>query len=653
MAETDEKVRQVQTLGGLYDIEAGSLNPENDYDVKSMTVTNGLGPTVNFRSTSTPGGRINLNTKGNMSIEALTKHLNLEAFKSIQLKPTNKVIWDTGRRHVDTGENEAIIEVIDDDEKEWGSLKIKSRNMDLRCNDHGGIALQPCGQDGDDHENKIKFESSRTTKITEPAQYSDEGGKGLEFGTFNNLHTSLFTRDYRFNQDGLVYAVTRQDPVAESSGKIDYPTQLDDFKDVVDASLCADWKSIVKTSFAMNGTKSRSVKMDGSFKGDAGWVDSNLEIKTKTTYMWVKTPGEFVPSTEQKDAAISIAFAPAVGVLYDGNDPEIYDESTGEFKYTPSALKLNKTTIQEQLWSEAQLYEQNSAYYVLNEIESPGIKLESDGNVKLIAKKKVAAEAPMLEYVSGTDGVEITTGNEVAFDKSTTGVGMMIQSPIVKFDGPVVKQYNSMNISAAGKLETGGYLQSAGVFNLQHSNVKYDSSNNLAYVLIETVYNESGTAVTSFEPDPNNDTKVKVYWDSAHTQPCAFLGKDGQTYESGAKVYLTQTSDSTKLWACDTTKKGEMKAPKKAYDSATGELSTGDAEHIIVATRQSTGVYKGLAGTEYENTVYVTSASSIPSSANITIQPTREWEAETESVEISDIVKLVKWMKENSQGPWA
>ena len=76
--------------------------------------------------------------------------------------------------------------------------KMKARAFDFRCYDHGGIALQIAGADSSGKENKIKFESDRTSAIGATPTYCKEGGKGLEFGTFNNEHTSLYTGDYRF-----------------------------------------------------------------------------------------------------------------------------------------------------------------------------------------------------------------------------------------------------------------------------------------------------------------------------------------------------------------------------------------------------------------------------------------------------------------------
>lgn len=120
--------------------------------------------------------------------------------------------------------------------------KLKGRSFDLRCYEHGGIALQPCGTDSDGHENKIKFESSRTSEIGEEQTHSNEGGKGAEFGTFNNDHASLYTGDYRFKKDAMVLAVTRGAMATNSeTGKTDYPTQDDDFKDIpvsVEGNAC-------------------------------------------------------------------------------------------------------------------------------------------------------------------------------------------------------------------------------------------------------------------------------------------------------------------------------------------------------------------------------------------------------------------------------
>lgn len=128
-----------------------------------------------------------------------------------------------------------------------GYLKVRAQAIDLRCEDNGGIALQPKGNDGGGFENKIKFEHN--------------GGDGLEFGTFNTQKTSIFTDEYRFNENGVVYAVTRGVPTTQSykddgvtPKKIDYPTQSDDFKDILDATKSCTWNDII---VAVNYIKSQ------------------------------------------------------------------------------------------------------------------------------------------------------------------------------------------------------------------------------------------------------------------------------------------------------------------------------------------------------------------------------------------------------------
>ena len=223
-------------------------------------------------------GIIEVNSKGNLAIESLADteghHLNLESSKGIQIKPTTTIIFDSSRRILSGKGNEVQIEAkfddyknftggtapdysgLDGNDEAWAELKLKSRNLDLRCQDHGGIALQIAGQDGHGNENKIKFESDRTSPIGSTGTYNGEGGKGLEFGTFNNEHASLFCGDYRFKGDANVYGVTRGAIETTSTGKMDYPTQRDDFKDILDEDNKASWNEIIGAAKKCSGKES-------------------------------------------------------------------------------------------------------------------------------------------------------------------------------------------------------------------------------------------------------------------------------------------------------------------------------------------------------------------------------------------------------------
>lgn len=245
----------------VFDIEAKSLDKNNNYEASRFDVNTTSGSAIiGFNETAEGGGVIEYNSKGNLAVESKTKHVNIEAKKGIQMKPTTNIIFDSSRRIFNNKGNEVHLEFVfddydagntgnyDGDDEEYAKLNLEARCLDLRCYDHGGIALQPCGKDNHNFENKIKFESSRTAPLdAKTVTYGAEGGKGLEFGTFNNEHTSLFTHDYRFNKDGYVYAVTRGNPTTVD-GKYDYPTQNDDFKDITEGAPYVTWEQLIKTA---------------------------------------------------------------------------------------------------------------------------------------------------------------------------------------------------------------------------------------------------------------------------------------------------------------------------------------------------------------------------------------------------------------------
>ncbi len=138
-----------------------------------------------------------------------------------------------------------------------GYLKVRAQAIDLRSESHGGIALQPKGYDDDGNMNKIKFEHG--------------GGDGLEFGTFNTQHTSIYTGDYRFKKDGIIRLAERFTEVSDKADANDSTTaykylkndstnnaakeaatgkmyeQPDDFYDFIDTTdpTCT-WEDIVK-----------------------------------------------------------------------------------------------------------------------------------------------------------------------------------------------------------------------------------------------------------------------------------------------------------------------------------------------------------------------------------------------------------------------
>jgi len=193
----------------------------------------------------------------------------------------------------------------DTERDERGYLKVRAQAIDLRCEKHGGIALQPKGYDNDGNMNKIKFEHG--------------GGDGLEFATFNTDKTSIFTNEYRFNKDGIWKMATR---TTEPSGKdiIDerenglgglpatgankYVKQADDFYDIIsqDDEQCST-KDIIKTSYAMNGYPTVHTKITNK-----GALEIATEAKWQLTELTLAQGDESFLSNL------------VVGKYYDGGD---------------------------------------------------------------------------------------------------------------------------------------------------------------------------------------------------------------------------------------------------------------------------------------------------------------------------------------------
>lgn len=227
---------------------------------------------------------ISISNKGNTEITS-TKHVNIEpaydetgaeegTYGDIQLKPGDDITLESSHRATSKKDEITVkttngvkpkgpvkLQIIADgltlstkgslsdtpnvmnvnvtDGTTKGYLKVRAQAIDLRSETHGGIALQPKGTDGQGHMNKIKFEHG--------------GGDGLEFGTFNTEHTSLFTGDYRFNKAGVIRLATRTTVASDKADANDstttykYVKAADDFYDNIDANdpTCT-WEDIVK-----------------------------------------------------------------------------------------------------------------------------------------------------------------------------------------------------------------------------------------------------------------------------------------------------------------------------------------------------------------------------------------------------------------------
>ena len=146
---------------------------------------------------------------------------------------------------------------------QYGYLKVRANAIDIRCEDHGGIAIQPKGYDGDGNMNKIKFEHG--------------GGDGLEFGTFNTEKTSIFTDEYRFNMNGKVLMATRQyDQDYEANPKTDSTGIFDNAPAGKDATNIHKWAKQSDDFYdIINGTEAQKNVTWGDIVTYIAWAKSN------------------------------------------------------------------------------------------------------------------------------------------------------------------------------------------------------------------------------------------------------------------------------------------------------------------------------------------------------------------------------------------
>lgn len=293
-------------------------------------------------------GEIAISTKGKAATLKKNKTTGADVPNDYMFKPSETSVMDV---KILTGNT--LDEGTADERDERGYLKVRAQAIDLRCEKHGGVALQPKGYDGDGNMNKIKFEHG--------------GGDGLEFGTFNTEKTSIFTDEYRFNREGVWKMATRQTtpnskavyddntPLGKTStAALQYVKQADDFYDIIaqDDETCTT-KDIIKTAYAMNGGKDRHTKITN--KGA-------IEIATNPTYTITieQAPVEPATATEVNTISAKIAALDSVAA------GDVFNE--GDFTALPVA---------------ATVYTNGTQYFSFTEVAAPSIKIESGAELKL------------------------------------------------------------------------------------------------------------------------------------------------------------------------------------------------------------------------------------------------------------------------------
>ena len=416
---------------------------------------------VNVGGTAYTAGLPNMyiNSKGNFNIETSAEigntskgKINIESMNDIQFKPGDDIIFYSHHR-AEGKQDEVAIKVTDGEDvpvklqlnaaeialttkdkpindnpdvldvtinsntDTRGYLKVRAQAIDLRCEKHGGIALQPKGYDGDGNMNKIKFEHG--------------GGDGLEFGTFNTEKSSLFTDEYRFNKAGVWKMATRQttpsgktirDEGAVPVGKpntadLKYVKQADDFYDIIDTvnDPQTTTEAIIKTSAAFNN---RNVETTLSSK-------KNLKIATANEY-------QIVTSTAANNAS-ALTFT-----IQSNQEKESYTKE--ELKvFLSGSTKLSDYVGTDTAFN----LTEKEGQFQIKEFLTPKVSLESEEEVDLSAKNGdvvltagdcIKCEAPEVRLnalKSDKTGGMVNFGatQDVVFVTKKLTAGMKVEAP--------------------------------------------------------------------------------------------------------------------------------------------------------------------------------------------------------------------------------
>lgn len=300
--------------------------------------------------------------------------------------------------------------------------KLQARAFDFRCYDHGGIALQVAGEDGHGKENKIKFESDRTSELGAAGAYCGEGGKGMEFGTFNNEHASLYCGDYRFKGDAIVYA-SRRNPVEMTDAdknvtldptlaeKYDYPTQADDFKDITDNASAATWNEIVGVARAwrLNG-----YTMGGGSSEGEGISQAQMEALTAAIDAAQNTANS--ASTAASNAQASIDAAAAKIECLSAN-------TDGDFVITKPGSKMEFT-------SDKKVTVKSTGKAVAIAANGDNVEITSGNHIKLTATENVSVNADKIKLEAQTSDKTATVEAAEGLSLGATPYVKILQTKI-------------------------------------------------------------------------------------------------------------------------------------------------------------------------------------------------------------------------------
>ena len=534
-------------------------------------------------------GEIAISTKGKAATLKKNKTTGADVANDYMFKPSETSVMDvkilTGNT-LDAG--------TADERDERGYLKVRAQAIDLRCEKHGGVALQPKGYDGDGNMNKIKFEHG--------------GGDGLEFGTFNTEKTSIFTDEYRFNKDGVWKMATRQTtpnskaiyddntPIGKTStAALQYVKQDDDFYDIIsEEDAQTTTKDIIATASAMNN----------DFIETALSSKKNLKISASSTYKIV----EYTGTTTGSEKTFIIT-----------------DKNKSYYKDELKVILSGSTKLSDYIDTKLPfLIDGDNGVYRLSGDITPKISVEAEeevdidaayGDVVVTSGDCIKCEAPEIRLNALNDDktggfVNFGATQDVMFINSKLTKGLKVEASATPTKIKQVLQNNTIDT------------------------VYWDETNNIFRVPMKKIYAD---AAHTIEITPNNYDTYKekaAYFEDGTKLPADYTcfiwvtTQNSGTYTTN--IYKVSTKGSSDVLS------KSMKGPVGQYTSST---------EGVLGSRVSLGTSDELTTLEFEFPTYV-AGSNVS-----TVQP--EEFVTVAECELGDIIALVNYMKTNNQGPWA
>ena len=501
-------------------------------------------------------------------------------------------------------------EETDNERDERGYLKVRAQAIDLRCEKHGGIALQPKGYDSDGNMNKIKFEHG--------------GGDGLEFGTFNTEKSSLFTNEYRFNKDGIWKMAVRE---TEASGK-----KIIDEKEGSLGNLTPTGAYKYKKNNAANNA-SKALADQKTYEPADDFYDFVAEEDPQTTTeAIIKTAGalnnEFIETSLSSKKNLKIAASSNYKIVaYEGeptgSELTFTVDKTGI--YTKDELKLilsGSSKLSDLIDTKLPfLIDGDNGIYRLSGNITPKISVEAEEEVDLDAKygdvvitsgDTVKMEAPEIRL------------NAINKDKSGGIINCGATQNIVFLTNKLTK---SLNVEAAAN-PTSIKIQ---LQNNYQESVFWDATEGVFRIPLKKLYLDDAHT-TELTPS-NYANGLPVYFADGTRVPADYTCYIGYTTKSGG-VYTTN------IYKTGT--KGSENVLKKNLGEPVAQFTSNSASSLGVA------VFNNTTNIAFELSDYTAGAgvTTVGPEEFVTIN----------SVELADIVTLVNYFKTGAgqaNGPWA